>query len=51
MLLFNEKLSAQQACDSGLITRVYNDEVFETEVWTKLEKYCESAMPNVSVIK
>ncbi|KAJ0060013.1 hypothetical protein NL108_018431, partial [Boleophthalmus pectinirostris] len=39
MLLFNKKLSAVQACHLGLVTEVFPDSTFQTEVWTRLKSY------------
>ncbi|XP_061404258.1 enoyl-CoA delta isomerase 2-like [Lethenteron reissneri] len=37
MLLFNKRLTSQQACDLGLVTEVYPDNSFQREVWARLE--------------
>uniref|UniRef100_UPI0037E7F551 enoyl-CoA delta isomerase 2 n=1 Tax=Semicossyphus pulcher TaxID=241346 RepID=UPI0037E7F551 len=39
MLLFNKKLSAVQACELGLVTEVFPDSSFQSEVWTRLKSY------------
>ncbi|XP_008400379.1 enoyl-CoA delta isomerase 2 isoform X2 [Poecilia reticulata] len=39
MLLFNKKLSARQACELGLVTEVFPDSSFQSEVWTRLKAY------------
>uniref|UniRef100_A0A3B3YHX8 Enoyl-CoA delta isomerase 2 n=1 Tax=Poecilia mexicana TaxID=48701 RepID=A0A3B3YHX8_9TELE len=39
MLLFNKKLTASQACELGLITEVFPDTSFQSEVWTRLKAY------------
>ena len=36
VLLFNAKLTAQEACDLGLVTKVYPDEKFKEQVWEKV---------------
>ena len=46
MLLFNKKLTAVQACDQGLVTEVFPDASFQTEVWTRLKAYAQLP-PNV----
>ena len=46
MLLFNKKLSAAQACDQGLVTEVFPDASFQTEVWNRLKAYAQLP-PNV----
>lgn len=39
MLLFNKKLTATQACDVGLVTEVFPESSFQSEVWTRLKAY------------
>ncbi|KAM6953844.1 enoyl-CoA delta isomerase 2-like [Aplochiton taeniatus] len=41
MLLFNKKLTAGQACDQGLVTEVFPDSSFQSEVWTRLKAYAK----------
>lgn len=41
MLLFNKKLTAAQACELGLVTEVFPDNTFQTEVWTRLKAYAK----------
>ncbi|XP_038132026.1 enoyl-CoA delta isomerase 2, mitochondrial [Cyprinodon tularosa] len=41
MLLFNKKLTATQACQLGLITEVFPDASFQSEVWTRLKAYAQ----------
>ncbi|CAJ1081560.1 enoyl-CoA delta isomerase 2%2C mitochondrial [Xyrichtys novacula] len=41
MLLFNKKLTASQACEFGLVTEVFPDSNFQTEVWTRLKNYAK----------
>ncbi|KAM9333442.1 enoyl-CoA delta isomerase 2 isoform 1-T1 [Pholidichthys leucotaenia] len=41
MLLFNKKLTAAQACDLGLVTEVFPDSSFQSEVWTRLRAYAK----------
>ncbi|KAK5849532.1 hypothetical protein PBY51_013860 [Eleginops maclovinus] len=41
MLLFNKKLTAVQACEVGLVTEVFPDSSFQTEVWTRLKAYAQ----------
>ena len=48
MLLFNERISAAQASSCGLVTQVYPHDVFEHEVWSKMDRFAESAMPKVN---
>ncbi|KAI1889231.1 hypothetical protein AGOR_G00177020 [Albula goreensis] len=39
MLLFNKKLTATEACERGLVTEVFPNSSFQTEVWTRLKAY------------
>lgn len=41
MLLFNKKLTASQACVQGLVTEVFPDSSFQSEVWTRLKAYAK----------
>uniref|UniRef100_A0A4W5PWD9 Enoyl-CoA delta isomerase 2 n=1 Tax=Hucho hucho TaxID=62062 RepID=A0A4W5PWD9_9TELE len=41
MLLFNKKLTATQACAQGLVTEVFPDSSFQTEVATRLKAYAK----------
>ncbi|TSK16036.1 NEDD4-like E3 ubiquitin-protein ligase WWP1 [Bagarius yarrelli] len=41
MLLFNKKLTATQACELGLVTEVFPDSSFQSEVWTRLKAYAK----------
>ncbi|KAM8967870.1 enoyl-CoA delta isomerase 2-like [Pelodytes ibericus] len=41
VLLFNKLLTAQKACDLGLVTEVFPDRTFQQEVWTRLKAYAE----------
>ncbi|XP_027132369.1 enoyl-CoA delta isomerase 2, mitochondrial isoform X2 [Larimichthys crocea] len=41
MLLFNKKLTAAQACQLGLVTEVFPDSSFQSEVWTRLKAYAK----------
>lgn len=41
MLLFNKKLTAAQACELGLVTEVFPDSSFQSEVWTRLKAYAK----------
>ncbi|KAM9774475.1 enoyl-CoA delta isomerase 2, mitochondrial [Syngnathus typhle] len=41
MLLFNKKLTAFQACQLGLVTEVFPDSSFHTEVWSRLKNYAK----------
>ncbi|XP_052012815.1 enoyl-CoA delta isomerase 2 isoform X1 [Apodemus sylvaticus] len=39
MLLFGKKLTAREAWAQGLVTEVFPENTFETEVWTRLKTY------------
>uniref|UniRef100_A0A667YVG0 Enoyl-CoA delta isomerase 2 n=1 Tax=Myripristis murdjan TaxID=586833 RepID=A0A667YVG0_9TELE len=41
VLLFNQKLTAAQACQQGLVTEVFPDSSFQAEVWTRLKAYAK----------
>ncbi|XP_046702095.1 enoyl-CoA delta isomerase 2, mitochondrial [Silurus meridionalis] len=41
ILLFNKKLTATQACELGLVTEVFPDSSFQSEVWTRLKAYAK----------
>ncbi|KAM7390006.1 hypothetical protein PAMA_008261 [Pampus argenteus] len=41
MLLFNKKLTAAQACELGLVTEVFPDSSFQSEVWSRLKAYAK----------
>lgn len=41
MLLFNKKVTAAQACELGLVTEVFPDSSFQSEVWTRLKAYAK----------
>lgn len=41
MLLFNKMLTAQKACDVGLVTEVFPDGNFQREVWARLKAYAQ----------
>lgn len=41
MLLFNKKLTAGQACELGLVTEVFPETSFQSEVWTRLKTYAK----------
>lgn len=46
MLLFNKKLTALQAYQLGLVTEVFPDTSFQSEVWSRLQAYAKLP-PNV----
>ncbi|KAM6908064.1 LOW QUALITY PROTEIN: enoyl-CoA delta isomerase 2 [Lycodopsis pacificus] len=51
MLLFNKKLSAVQACELGLVTEVFPDSSFQSEVWTRLKVYAKLPPKSLSLSK
>ncbi|KAM9337487.1 enoyl-CoA delta isomerase 2 [Symphorus nematophorus] len=51
MLLFNKKLTAVQACELGLVTEVFPDSSFQTEVWTRLKAYAKLPPNSLSLSK
>ncbi|XP_054478873.1 enoyl-CoA delta isomerase 2, mitochondrial [Anoplopoma fimbria] len=51
MLLFNKKLSAVQACELGLVTEVFPDSSFQSEVWSRLKEYAKLPPQSLSLSK
>lgn len=51
MLLFNKKLTAAQACDLGLVTEVFPDSSFQSEVWTRLKAYAKLPRNSLALSK
>ncbi|XP_072014091.1 enoyl-CoA delta isomerase 2-like [Amphiura filiformis] len=47
VLLFGRKLTAQEACDNGLVTAVFPDSTFKAEVQKRIEQY--SKLPRNSM--
>ncbi|XP_072535451.1 enoyl-CoA delta isomerase 2 isoform X2 [Salminus brasiliensis] len=41
VLLFNKKLTATQAYKLGLVTEVFPDNTFQSEIWTRLKAYAK----------
>lgn len=41
MLLFNKKLTAAEASRLGLVTEVFSDSSFQSEVWSRLKSYAK----------
>uniref|UniRef100_A0A1A7WR13 Enoyl-CoA delta isomerase 2 n=1 Tax=Iconisemion striatum TaxID=60296 RepID=A0A1A7WR13_9TELE len=48
MLLFNKKLTADQACQLGLVTEVFPDSCFLSEVWRRLRAHAR--LPRQSLV-
>ncbi|XP_072235032.1 enoyl-CoA delta isomerase 2 isoform X3 [Leuresthes tenuis] len=51
MLLFNKKLTAVQACELGLVTEVFPDSSFQSEVWTRLKAYAKLPRDSLALSK
>ncbi|KAG7488674.1 hypothetical protein MATL_G00037480 [Megalops atlanticus] len=51
MLLFNKKLTATEACQRGLVTEVFPDSSFQTEVWTRLKAYAQLPRNSLALSK
>uniref|UniRef100_A0A3P9KLI7 Enoyl-CoA delta isomerase 2 n=1 Tax=Oryzias latipes TaxID=8090 RepID=A0A3P9KLI7_ORYLA len=51
MLLFNKKLTAAQACSLGLVTEVFPDSSFQSEVWSRLKAYAQLPRNSLALSK
>ncbi|XP_051542654.1 enoyl-CoA delta isomerase 2-like [Myxocyprinus asiaticus] len=51
MLLFNKKLTAVQACELGLVTEVFPENTFQSEVWTRLKAYAKLPRNSLALSK
>uniref|UniRef100_A0A671Q2H0 Enoyl-CoA delta isomerase 2, mitochondrial-like n=1 Tax=Sinocyclocheilus anshuiensis TaxID=1608454 RepID=A0A671Q2H0_9TELE len=51
MLLFNKKLTATQACEVGLVTEVFPESSFQSEVWTRLKAYAKLPRNSLALSK
>ncbi|XP_075894082.1 enoyl-CoA delta isomerase 2 isoform X1 [Nelusetta ayraudi] len=51
MLLFNRKLTAVQACQLGLVTEVFPDTSFQSEVWPRLRAYAKLPRNSLALSK
>ncbi|XP_056155473.1 enoyl-CoA delta isomerase 2, mitochondrial [Lampris incognitus] len=51
MLLFNRKLTAVQACQQGLVSEVFPDSSFQSEVWTRLRAYAKLPRNSLALSK
>ncbi|XP_036374967.1 enoyl-CoA delta isomerase 2-like [Megalops cyprinoides] len=51
MLLFCKKLTATEACQLGLVTEVFPENSFQTEVWTRLKAYTKLPKNSLMVSK
>ncbi|XP_030624597.1 enoyl-CoA delta isomerase 2 isoform X1 [Chanos chanos] len=51
MLLFNKKLTATQAREQGLVTEVFPDTSFQSEVWARLKAYAKLPRNSLALSK
>ncbi|KAL1006778.1 hypothetical protein UPYG_G00076980 [Umbra pygmaea] len=51
MLLFNKKLTATQACAQGLVTEVFPDSSFQSEVATRIKAYAKLPRNSLALSK
>lgn len=51
LLLFNKKVTAVQACELGLVTEVFPDSSFQSEVWSRLKAYAKLPPNSLSLSK
>ncbi|KAL0156988.1 hypothetical protein M9458_048234, partial [Cirrhinus mrigala] len=51
MLLFNKKVTATQACKLGLVTEVFPESSFQSEVWTRLKAYAKLPRNSLALSK
>ncbi|XP_074843833.1 enoyl-CoA delta isomerase 2 isoform X2 [Carettochelys insculpta] len=51
MLLFNRKLTAEEACAWGLVTEVFPDKAFQKEVWIRLKAYANLPKNSLALSK
>ncbi|XP_077209214.1 enoyl-CoA delta isomerase 2-like isoform X3 [Paroedura picta] len=51
MLLFNKKLTAEEACSVGLVTEVFPDKTFQKEVWARLNNYANLPPNSLAISK
>ncbi|XP_076827280.1 enoyl-CoA delta isomerase 2 [Brachyhypopomus gauderio] len=51
MLLFNKKVTATEACELGLVTEVFPDTSFQSEVWTRLKAYAKLPRNSLALSK
>ncbi|RXG71477.1 Enoyl-CoA delta isomerase 2, mitochondrial, partial [Armadillidium vulgare] len=48
MLLFNKKLTAEEACAAGIVSEVFPDDRLDAEIWPRLKEY--SKLPLKSLV-
>nr|XP_056710942.1 enoyl-CoA delta isomerase 2-like [Euleptes europaea] len=51
MLLFNKKITADEACTRGLVTEVFADSTFQRQVWTRLKAYANLPKNSLAISK
>ncbi|XP_044280491.1 enoyl-CoA delta isomerase 2-like, partial [Varanus komodoensis] len=51
MLLFNKKLTADEACTQRLVTEVFVDSTFQREVWARLKTYANLPKNSLALSK
>eukprot|EP00067_Danio_rerio_P000593 NP_001002645.2 enoyl-CoA delta isomerase 2, mitochondrial [Danio rerio] len=51
VLLFNKKLSATQACELGLVSEVFPESSFQSEVWSRLKAYAKLPKNSLALSK
>lgn len=51
VLLFNKKLSATQACELGLVSEVFPESSFQSEVWSRLKTYAKLPKNSLALSK
>lgn len=51
LLCFNRKITAQEACDWGLVTEVFPEGTFQQEVWPRLKQYAKFPKKSMMVAK
>ncbi|NXU56362.1 ECI2 isomerase, partial [Turnix velox] len=51
VLLFNRKLTAEEACARGLVAEVFPERTFQKEVWRRLEAYAKLPKNSLAISK
>jgi len=50
MLLFNKKITTTEACQLGLVTQVFPDATFQSEIWPKLKQLSELPVKVIKIL-
>ncbi len=50
MLLFNKKITTTEACQLGLVTQVFPDATFQSEIWPKLKQLSELPVKVIEIL-